>query len=151
MNAKLIHYDQCYHNEHQINSSLQNTQSTTHLLYLLTKIQGGQSSPNNWRRSQVPLTGRLMRNLAHGHGFQPPAPVHGLVLNTDREHGQPQPAGEPATSSTRYSLVYKEPAATLPFSEADRSMNSRLCPFYRIIRNTPNKSAPIPQSSASPV
>lgn len=37
MNTKLIHYDQCYYNEHKINSSQQNTQSTTHLLYLLTK------------------------------------------------------------------------------------------------------------------
>lgn len=37
MNTKLIHYDQCYYNEHKINSSQWNTQSTTHLLYLLTK------------------------------------------------------------------------------------------------------------------
>lgn len=37
MNTKLIHYDQCYYNEHKINSSQRNTQSTTHLLYLLTK------------------------------------------------------------------------------------------------------------------
>lgn len=38
MNAKLIHYDRRYHNEHQINSSLQNTQSTTRSLGLLTTI-----------------------------------------------------------------------------------------------------------------
>lgn len=37
MNTKLIHYDQCYYNEHKINSSQWNAQSTTHLLYLLTK------------------------------------------------------------------------------------------------------------------
>lgn len=37
MNTKLIHYDQCYYNEHKINSSQRNAQSTTHLLYLLTK------------------------------------------------------------------------------------------------------------------
>ena len=37
MNTKLIHYDQCYYNEHKINSSQWNTQSTTHLLYLLAK------------------------------------------------------------------------------------------------------------------
>ena len=37
MNTKLIHYDQCYYNEHKINSSQWNTQTTTHLLYLLTK------------------------------------------------------------------------------------------------------------------
>lgn len=37
MNTKLIHYDQCYYNEHKINSSQWNTQSTTYLLYLLTK------------------------------------------------------------------------------------------------------------------
>lgn len=40
MNAKLIHYDQRYHNEHQINSSLWNTQSTTHLLYSLAENNG---------------------------------------------------------------------------------------------------------------
>lgn len=37
MNTKLIHYDQCYYNEHKINSSQWNTQSTTYLLQLLTK------------------------------------------------------------------------------------------------------------------
>lgn len=40
MNTKLIHYDQCYYNEHKINSSQWNAQSTTHLLYLLTKNNG---------------------------------------------------------------------------------------------------------------
>lgn len=48
MNTKLIHYDQCYYNEHKINSSQRDTQSTTHLLYLLTK--------NNRRLSSTRVT-----------------------------------------------------------------------------------------------
>lgn len=55
MNTKLIHYDQCYYNEHKINSSQWNTQSTTHLLYLLTK--------NN--RTII-----LHQGDTHGHGHR---------------------------------------------------------------------------------
>ena len=60
MNTKLIHYDQCYYNEHKTDPSQWHTESTTHLLHLLTKYNRTTLLP----RVTHEATGAASRSVA---------------------------------------------------------------------------------------